>query len=61
MLGHPAEAVAWLANAVGQFGVTLAAGDLIMPGSMCAAVVLNAGAHVTADFGALGTVEVHCR
>lgn len=61
VLGHPAEAVAWLANAVGRFGVTLAAGDLVMPGSMCAAVELIAGAHVVADFGVLGTVEVHCR
>jgi 2-keto-4-pentenoate hydratase len=61
VLGHPAEAVAWLANAVGAFGAELRAGDVIMPGSMCAAVDLAAGAHVVADFGALGAVEVTCR
>ena len=37
VLGHPAAAVAWLANAVGQFGVSLEAGEVIMPGALCAA------------------------
>jgi 2-keto-4-pentenoate hydratase len=61
VLGHPAKAVAWLANAVGEFGVTLEAGHVIMPGSMTAAVPLESGDDVVADFGPLGTVEVHCR
>jgi 2-keto-4-pentenoate hydratase len=61
VLGHPAKAVAWLANTVGEFGVTLAAGDVIMPGSMTAAVPLEAGQDVVADFGPLGRVEVRCR
>lgn len=60
VLGHPAEAVAWLANAVGQFGVRLAPGDVVMSGSFCAAAPLVAGDHVIADFGVLGTVEVRC-
>ena len=61
VLGHPAEAVAWLANGVGEFGVTLAAGDVIMPGSLTAAVPLAAGDRAVADFGPLGRVEVVCR
>lgn len=61
VLGHPAEAVAWLANAVGEFGVTLAAGDVIMPGSLTAAAPFVAGTRAVADFGALGKVEVSCR
>ena len=35
VLGHPAVAVAWLANAIGQFGVSLGAGDIVMPGALC--------------------------
>ena len=31
VLGHPAVAVAWLANAIGQFGVSLGAGEIVMP------------------------------
>lgn len=32
--GSPAEAVAWLANTLGSFGVTLDAGDIILSGSL---------------------------
>ncbi|EHN13034.1 4-oxalocrotonate decarboxylase [Patulibacter medicamentivorans] len=59
VLGHPAEAVAWLANALAGHGVTLAAGQVLMPGSLTAAVPFERGDHVVADFGPLGAVEVH--
>jgi 2-oxopent-4-enoate hydratase len=61
VLGHPAEAVAWLANTLAPFGERLRAGDLVMPGSMTAAAPLAPGATVVADYGPLGTVEVTCR
>jgi len=32
--GHPAQAVAWLANTLGAHGVTLDAGDIILSGSL---------------------------
>ncbi|MBV1918192.1 MAG: fumarylacetoacetate hydrolase family protein [Sphingomonadaceae bacterium] len=32
--GNPAQAVAWLANTLGRYGVTLDAGDIILSGSM---------------------------
>ena len=32
--GSPAEAVAWLANTLGSYGVTLDAGDIILSGSL---------------------------
>lgn len=32
--GSPAQAVAWLANTLGQYGVTLDAGDIILSGSL---------------------------
>ena len=32
--GSPAEAVAWLANTLGEYGVTLDAGDVILSGSL---------------------------
>jgi 2-keto-4-pentenoate hydratase len=60
VLGHPAKAVAWLANALSGHGVSLQAGHVVMPGSLTAAVPLTAGDHVVADFGPLGTVEVTC-
>ena len=58
VLGHPAVAVAWLANAVGKFGVSLGAGEVIMPGALCAAADVGAGDLLQASFDGLGTVSV---
>jgi 2-oxopent-4-enoate hydratase len=61
VLGHPARAIAWLANALAGYGVGLEAGQVILPGSMTAAVPLGSGDLVRADFGELGSVHVSCR
>jgi 2-keto-4-pentenoate hydratase len=58
VLGHPAAAVAWLANAVGQFGVSLEAGEIIMPGALCAAADVATGDLLQASFDGLGSVSV---
>ena len=58
VLGHPAVAVAWLANAVGQFGVSLGAGEIVMPGALCAAADVAAGDLLQASFAGLGSVSV---
>jgi 2-keto-4-pentenoate hydratase len=57
-LGHPANAVAWLANAVGAFGVALKAGEVIMPGALCGAADVARGDTIRACFDGLGTVSV---
>jgi 2-keto-4-pentenoate hydratase len=56
VLGNPVSAVAWLANALSEYGVAFDAGDVVLSGSFCASVFANAGESVTASFGALGTV-----
>ncbi len=58
VLGHPANAVAWLANAIGEYGVALQAGEVVMPGAISAAVDVAAGDLLQASFGGLGTVSV---
>jgi 2-keto-4-pentenoate hydratase len=57
-LGHPAEAIAWLANKLSEFGITLKKGELILPGALSGAVAVTAGDVIEADFGALGSVSV---
>jgi 2-keto-4-pentenoate hydratase len=42
-LGHPAAAVAWLANTLAAFSVTLAVGDIVLSGSLGAAIPVRAG------------------
>lgn len=41
--GSPAEAVAWLANTLGAYGVTLDAGDVILSGSLVPLAPAKAG------------------
>ncbi|GAA1689569.1 2-keto-4-pentenoate hydratase [Fodinicola feengrottensis] len=57
VLGHPAAAVAWLANALAGWGTGLPAGHLVLPGSMTTAPFVHAGHRVEARFDALGTVS----
>lgn len=56
VLGSPINALVWLANTVGRLGVTLEAGAVVMPGSLCAAVPVGPGDTVSATFAGLGTV-----
>jgi 2-oxo-hept-3-ene-1,7-dioate hydratase len=58
VLGHPAMAIAWLANKVGPFGTTLEPGHLMLSGSFTRPVWANPGDTLHADFGPLGSVAV---
>ena len=58
VLGHPAQAVAWLANKLAEFDVTLKAGEVILPGALSAAVTVDKGDNVRATFDHLGSVSV---
>ena len=42
-LGHPAEAVAWLANKLSSFGTSLEPGDIVLSGSLGNAVPVEQG------------------
>lgn len=58
-LGHPAHAIAWLANKLHDYDIVLKKGELILPGALSAAISVMAGDTIQADFGALGSVTVH--
>jgi 2-keto-4-pentenoate hydratase len=58
VLGHPAAAVAWLANKLAEYDQALLAGQLVLPGAMCAAVPVEAGTTLRASFTHLGAVDV---
>lgn len=57
-LGHPAYAIAWLANKLAQFDISLKAGEVILPGAVAAAVDVKKGDHITAHFSGIGSVSV---
>jgi 2-oxo-3-hexenedioate decarboxylase len=60
-MGHPAAAVAWLANRLAARGQALTAGMLVFSGGLTEPVPLSPGTSVTAELESLGTIEVSCR
>ncbi len=58
VLGNPAESVAWLANKLTEYGITLKKGEFVMSGSLVQAVPVEAGASLRATFDRLGSVSV---
>jgi 2-oxopent-4-enoate hydratase len=58
-LGDPLRCVAWLANKLGEFGEGLRAGDVVLSGALHAAVAVEPGQTVRAEFAGLGSVSVH--
>ena len=56
VLGSPLTAVVWLANTLGERGVVLEPGQVILPGSATAAIPVGPGDTVTATFAGLGSV-----
>lgn len=58
VMGHPAQAVAWLANALGGMDKGLNKGDIVLSGSLTKAYGVTAGDMFIASFGGLGSVKV---
>ncbi|TXH57148.1 MAG: 2-oxopent-4-enoate hydratase [Burkholderiaceae bacterium] len=52
--GHPAEAVAWLANTLGARGIAFRAGELILSGALSPLVPVAAGDRFTMQIEGLG-------
>lgn len=57
-LGSPVNAVAWLANKLGEFGVELKAGEVILSGALCAMVEIKAGDNMTTSIGGIGSASI---
>jgi 2-oxopent-4-enoate hydratase len=56
VLGNPIRCIAWLANKLGEFGVPLRPGDLVLAGALHAALSVAPGDSVHAEFAELGGV-----
>lgn len=59
VLGHPADAVVWLSEALDARGDTLDAGDIVTTGSITEPLPIDSGETAVARFSSLGTVVVH--
>ena len=59
VMADPVAPLAWLANVLGEQGVALEAGQLVLPGSFTKALPVVAGESATADFGDLGSLTIN--
>ncbi|MGB7421634.1 MAG: 2-oxopent-4-enoate hydratase [Comamonas sp.] len=57
-LGHPANAVAWLANTLGAHGTALEAGEVVLSGSLGAMVPVKTGDNLRVTIGGIGGCSV---
>jgi 2-keto-4-pentenoate hydratase len=57
VLGDPCVSVAWLANRLWGYGVTLKAGEVVLSGAFSAAPEAAKGDVFTAEFSSFGTVK----
>ncbi len=56
--GHPAEAVAWLANTLGAYGLPLRRGDLILSGALAPLLPVTAGDRFALTIEGLGSSHI---
>lgn len=56
--GSPANAVAWLANTLGELGIPFKAGEVILSGSQSALVPVSDGDELVCSVGGLGSCRV---
>lgn len=58
VLGHPLNALQWLANSLNSHGLGLLAGQYVTTGVTTEVYMAERGDCITADFGEVGTTEV---
>ena len=57
-LGSPVNAVAWLANALGKYDISLKAGEIILSGSLAAMIPVKRGDRFRMQIGGIGDCSV---
>ncbi|MGJ9459827.1 2-keto-4-pentenoate hydratase [Oceanobacillus sp. CF4.6] len=58
VLGNPLRSVAWLANSLGKYDVSLKSGEVVLSGALTAAVEINDQDTFTAEFDHIGSISV---
>lgn len=58
VLNDPVESVVWLARRMAHYGQRIEPGQIILSGSFIRPVECPSGAHIQADFGPFGSVEI---
>lgn len=56
IMGNPIKAIAWLANEIGVYDISLDSGEIILAGALSKPVPLEVGDQFKVEFESLGTV-----
>ena len=56
--GHPAQAVAWLANTLGEYGIEFKKGEIILSGALAPLIDAKSGDEFVMEIEGLGTCSV---
>jgi 2-oxopent-4-enoate/cis-2-oxohex-4-enoate hydratase len=56
--GHPAQAVAWLANTLGEYGIEFKKGEIILSGALAPLIDAKSGDQFSMEIDGLGTCSV---
>ena len=59
VLNDPIESVVWLARRMAHYGQSIEPGQIILSGSFIRPIECPSGAHLEADFGNFGAVDIH--
>lgn len=58
VLGNPVNSIAWLANKLSKYGLSLNAGEIILSGAVTGATKVEKGDFINVNFDKLGSVSV---
>jgi len=58
ILGHPANGIAWLANRIAEFGITLEPGHIVLPGTCVRSVRIRGRREIVGRIAGLGEVRL---
>lgn len=58
VMGHPARAIAWLANRLYKVGKSIKPGEVVLSGSLSTAHEIHAGDHFMASFDQIGATSI---
>ncbi|ABZ76649.1 4-oxalocrotonate decarboxylase [Shewanella halifaxensis HAW-EB4] len=56
--GHPAQAVAWLTNTLGEYGIPFKKGEIILSGALAPLIVAQSGDKFTMEIEGLGSCSI---
>ncbi|RID88428.1 4-oxalocrotonate decarboxylase [Peribacillus asahii] len=57
VMGHPARAIAWMANRLHKIGQSIQPGEVVLSGSLSGAATIAPGDHFSVSFDGIGSLE----